>query len=454
MRRWPSIILLVAALMLLLGAGAQHSSLIRMRAEHHLDAAAPLENAPPLMVFSTVVLAGFRGLLADVLWLRISYLQDEGRFFELVQLSDWIAKLEPRCAEIWTFHAWNMAYNVSAMMPEEEDRWRWVRHGIHLLRDEGIVYNPADPDVFWELGWLFQHKIGGKTDKANVYYKRRWAEQMTDLFHGSGPDYTTLAADTGTVTRLVDDYKLVPEYMEAVDAEFGPLDWRLPASHAIYWAWRGRRAAGDEGSLRCDRMIFQNMAATFLQGQLVSVPEKDLFMTAPRIELLPKARQAYEQALTRHGGHPSVLSAYAYFIKDAILTLSAFNQKDDAEALYDVLRERMPTPEWEPPFETFVAKAMTDSIGRLTTAKALSLVQGLLFQSLVRQAAGETERAAQTEALALRHWNACLNRLSADAHERLDLPTLEDLRWLAFEHAVRELPEESHANLPINPEWP
>ena len=74
-----------------------------------------------------VPIGGFRGILADVLWMRAGTLQDEGRYFELVQLSDWIAKLQPRVPAIWAYHAWNMAYNLSALMPTPAERWRWVR---------------------------------------------------------------------------------------------------------------------------------------------------------------------------------------------------------------------------------------------------------------------------------------------------------------------------------------
>lgn len=87
------------------------------------------------MAFTTVALGGFRGIIADMLWMRASELQNEGKFFELAQLADWITKLEPRFPTVWAFHAWNMAYNISVLFPDPEDRWRWVQQGIRLLRD-------------------------------------------------------------------------------------------------------------------------------------------------------------------------------------------------------------------------------------------------------------------------------------------------------------------------------
>src|SRR6266853_1021609 len=115
---------------------------MQIAAHLHQSRGEPLENSPPLVAFTTVALGGFRGIIADVLWLRATELQKDGKYFELVQLADWITKLEPRFAQVWAFHAWNMAYNVSVLFNDPPDRWRWVRQGIVLLRDEGLKYNP------------------------------------------------------------------------------------------------------------------------------------------------------------------------------------------------------------------------------------------------------------------------------------------------------------------------
>ena len=39
----------------------------------------PLENAPPMLAFTTVALGGFRGLISNALWMRANELQQEGR---------------------------------------------------------------------------------------------------------------------------------------------------------------------------------------------------------------------------------------------------------------------------------------------------------------------------------------------------------------------------------------
>ena len=254
-----SIIIAFLALACLWLAGTRHATLVAMRAEHRLDAFAPLENAPPLMTFTTVVLGGFRGILSDILWLRISHLQDRGRYIEVVQLSDWVTKLEPHATAVWDFHSWNMAYNISVMMPDPEDRWRWVRSGLHLLRDEGLLYNPGDPRLYSTLGWLYQHKIAGTSDAAHLYYKARLAEEMTELFGGGRPDYGALSAEALRAMR--DVHKLDPAIMQTLDELYGPLDWRRAETHALYWAYRGLQVAGDREAEACKRMISQCLEA-------------------------------------------------------------------------------------------------------------------------------------------------------------------------------------------------
>ena len=173
---------LIAACMAL--AGRINLALLAFRTEARMTSAPPLINAPPLMVFTTVALGGFRGILADALWLRVAALQEEGRYFEIAQLSDWIAKLEPHVDAAWTYHAWNMAYNISYLFQTPEDKWRWVQNGIKLLRDEGLVYNPNSPYIYRELGYIYQFKIGNIFDKAHWYYKFQLALEMESLMPG------------------------------------------------------------------------------------------------------------------------------------------------------------------------------------------------------------------------------------------------------------------------------
>ena len=228
-------ILILAATVALTLAGALNVRLLEQRTEKHLTQAPPTQNMPPAVAFTTVALGGFRGILADVLWMRAGTLQDEGRYFELVQLSDWIAKLQPRSPAIWAYHAWNMAYNLSALMADPAEKWRWVRNGIALLRDEGMVANPGSARLHQELAWLFLHKLGTDYDSAAGTYRAQWAAEV----------------DSGAVP-------LDPALVRQIETEIAPLDWHTPQAQAIYWAMRGLPfARTDFEDLSLRRLVYQ-----------------------------------------------------------------------------------------------------------------------------------------------------------------------------------------------------
>ena len=242
MKKALAILLSAAALV---GAGRLNVELLHQRATAHLTQAPPTQNMPPAVAFTTVALGGFRGILADVLWMRAGTLQDEGRYFELVQLSDWIAKLQPRSPVVWAYHAWNMAYNVSALMSDPAEKWRWVHNGIVLLRDEGMVYNPGSPRLHQELAWLFLHKLGSDSDADAGYYRTRWAAEV----------------DSGAVA-------LDPALVRKIETEIAPLDWHTPQAQAIYWAMAGLPfARSDFDDLALRRMVYQALLQRLALGE-------------------------------------------------------------------------------------------------------------------------------------------------------------------------------------------
>ncbi|MDO8303162.1 MAG: hypothetical protein Q7T18_07970, partial [Sedimentisphaerales bacterium] len=138
---------------------------------------------PPSLAFVSVAMGAFRGLLVDVLWMRMDKLKEQGQFFDAKQTAEWITTLQPRFAEVWDFQAWNMAYNISVAMPATQpaERWRWVKNGYELLRDQAIVKNPRNIGLYRSLGWIFLHKMGGSTDDVHKYYKLQLALAMRPL---------------------------------------------------------------------------------------------------------------------------------------------------------------------------------------------------------------------------------------------------------------------------------
>ena len=170
---------------LLIAAGMQLDPINRRRQDMGLIIDTP-ENIPPSLAFATIATGAFRGLVVDVLWMRADKLKDEGQFFDARQLAEWITILQPRFASVWEFHAWNMAYNISVAIPatQPDQRWRWVRNGYELLRDEAIdKYKLKNITLYREMARIFQHKISGVSDDAHKFYKLQLAMSMEPLLH-------------------------------------------------------------------------------------------------------------------------------------------------------------------------------------------------------------------------------------------------------------------------------
>ncbi len=460
MKKKQLILLILAALLGLWGAARMHEHLWDYRARHQLLPAAPLENAPPIMAFTTVALGGFRGLIADLLWLRTIRLQQEGRIFEIAQLADWITKLEPHFTTVWAFQAWNMAYNISVLFPDAENRWRWVNNGIRLLRDEGLRYNPRDANLYKELGWLYQHKMGYIMDSAPPFYKLKLAETMQAVLHGAQLEKQPKDTD---LQRLREELKLDPARMRQLDAEYGPFDWRLPETHALYWAWRGRQAtpstsgapgtpgapgAPDTPGVRaCDQMMLQCLAAAFRQGRLDFDPAIDLYVTTPRLDLLPQVMKAYEQAIARYAGNVRYdvrffRSVYANFLGEAIIILHSYGCDAQAREIYQQVLRQYPDFDRTISYADFISTnfvAMQKNAGDLPPPDAVAVVEGLLFQACRWKAAGDLANATEDERRARAFRDIYMQaRASEDHRLRTGLLELDMLRRQAERRAQEE----------------
>lgn len=142
------------------------------------------EGGKPTYAVLAAGLGSFKGLAVNALWYRAEMEKRAGRYAEANNLAEWITELQPRFPQVWAFHSWNLAYNISVGTYTPQERWDWVHKGITLLRDEGIAYNPNAVQLYRELGWLWFHKVGGTADDLNWYYKNQVAQEWQELLGG------------------------------------------------------------------------------------------------------------------------------------------------------------------------------------------------------------------------------------------------------------------------------
>lgn len=413
------------------------------------------EEGDPPQVGLGIAMGAFRGLFVNMLWMRANDLKEEGKYYEAMELARAITRLQPRFNQVWVFHAWNMAYNISVTTQTKEERWQWVNNGIRLLRDEGLRYNPNDMLIHKELSWIFLHKVGGYTDDANGFYKRELAGEWTEVL-GQPPTPTpeilrdkdaaveayvawlqpiadapdtiegaiertpevanliqrirdaggridqrllafhafftamdasgrrglyesqmaerektvvAIAADPALADAwatllahlrkrvLIDRYNMEPDRMIRYTEKYGPIDWRHPAAHSLYWAVRGVEQGLDRATeanrkdwdfVNTDRMVIQSVQELYRCGELYfgylefrtgtyamwdAVPNVHFFDTYGNILLELYQRSWAEKNRVGGTAFSFYAAGYENFLKDGVRFYYRRGQRDKAEEI-------------------------------------------------------------------------------------------------------------------------
>lgn len=452
--RFKKAIQLVLAVALLIGVAQVQSLMNRDRDHLGLTHAEALENAPPVLAFTTVALGGFRGLISNLLWMRASELQDEDKFFEMMQLADWITKLEPHFPQVWVFQGWNMAYNISVKFKDYSDRWRWLKGGIELLRDEGLKYNPNDVIIYRELAWFFQHKLGANLDDANMYYKQQWADEMAavfgkmkaanfeELINPQTDDQKKRAA------LLRDKYKMDPVFMKQVDERYGPLEWRLPEAHAIYWAALGLdEAAKHPGKVNKDeliqlrRVIYQTMLLAFQRGRLEINPFDKVFDLGPNLDIIPNVSHAYEEQMREDPEEKNKMeTGHRNFLRQAIYSLYVNNRinspaSNNAAFWFKYLGEMYPNKTIidgdfnsyprNVTLDQYAVSCIQTDISETSRDRVKTAIEGLLRSAYLDLVLDRDDRYAGFCLLAQKIWATYESKIAKERESAIGLPTIK-----------------------------
>lgn len=432
-RFYKPTLLLVAALAFTVNFFNQRS-LNSKRAELGLTRVTPLENAPPVLAFSTVALGGFRGLIVNFLFVRSNQLQLEGRFFETMTLGDWITKLQPTFTPVWRFQAWNMAFNISKTFEDPNDRFRWVWAGIKLLRDEGLRYNPTDAGMYRELGQIFYTKIGRFTETTHFQYKRIFVAWMDDVFPDGRPDYEKLGNPQNDEERRMKDllenmFNMDLEYVRKTDEEFGPLDWRLPETHAIYWCVMGLDKSQSGDPMVLYRVIWQSMKLAFERGTLNINPHDGRPEFSPNIDIVEKVNLTYEKIkhlLPEKADY--VARGQEFFLHDAIYFLFLHGREEEANTWYQYLKSAKFKADYtwvrDMPLQEFVMLRIQQQVNSTTPYKTKGVIEAYIQNFYYELAMGNNKKAEKNALFA--------KKLHDLYHKRFSNTTLKVQRLSEF----------------------
>jgi hypothetical protein len=474
-----------------------------------------VEGLSPGVVLATTALGSLRGIIVDVVWIRMEALKQEGKFFEIVQLSDLACRLAPNFSDVWDFSAWNMAYNVSVQIPDYVERWLWVKAGLDLLRDQGIPNNPTEPRLYFSLAWTYFHKVGEYLDDAHFFYKEKFGGDMHEVLGGSGsreelarfagapktkeellkndivrafyerslaagfdplredpaegnidffkwvrrPD--SISEDARKIledeqnkyalekiadfarARRLEKLRLDPGKMIALVDKYGPLDWRGPYAHSIYWATEGMRVAeeykahvaerrkkwgiaaptkaewkiatpeGAYNEINYDRIVYWSLQylvtrGRFMfnnKGQMLASLGPDYRFTKAMIDQFEMVIPKYEHSERFAEG---TQDAYENFLRTVSTEFFYRGDRIKSEEYYGRLLAMTTKAEYKVPYDEYIIREAEAYVSSLNPDEARNLVSSLLTQCFFYLGCNEDERATAMDTYAktvISKWN-------------------------------------------------
>lgn len=117
-------------------------------------------------------LAGFREMIAGILWVRADTYFEEGNYDAILPIVRLVTILDPRQIDVYSTGMWHIAYNFTDEQ-SRSDR-RYIPSAL-ALGSEGAKANDYTYELFFETGWIWYHKIDDVYDKA-VYW---WEQAAT-----------------------------------------------------------------------------------------------------------------------------------------------------------------------------------------------------------------------------------------------------------------------------------
>lgn len=192
-------------------------------------------------------------------------------------------------------------------------------------------------------------------------------------------------------TRLNMDTRVMLE----LSRRFGPIDWRLPQAHGVYWGWQGQRVYErvdpDGTNLRYERMIYFSLILLAHQGD-ATPGHGGLVVSRPNPAFVENVIDYMDERIRHHGqktGVGGMLSSLENFMRTTVFNYYFMDEPVRARAMQERLAYMTGNPAYEGSLDRFLRTHIADYVDGLPPDRLLSLVQNLGNQSYIALARGE-----------------------------------------------------------------
>jgi len=159
---------------------------------------------------------------------------------------------------------------------------------------------------------------------------------------------------------LLDHFNMDPAYMVKFMRDYGPLDWRSPACHSLYWAAVGverglsRRDQHDFDRINTDRVLFHSEQALKRGGRVYFDFITKEITFGPDLRYVPFYEKVFvlmsERLVQNESDNPiTFIDGYRNFLIDAVREYYMFGEYEKAQEVYDRLRNDEKFFQWDKP---------------------------------------------------------------------------------------------------------
>jgi hypothetical protein len=293
--------------------------------------------------------------------------------------------------------------------------------------------------------------MGANLDDAHMYYKQMWANEMSSILGTNNTKvnwdaliHPTTEAELQRTTLLTNKYKMDPKFMKEVNGHYGPLEWRLPEAHAIYWAALGlekaklnERKINPEELITLRRVIYQSMQLSFQRGRLVPNKFQKKFEFGPNLDIIPKVSAAYEQQMAEdEKDRDHIGKGHKNFLKDAIYFLYANNREKDAAYWFKYMRQKYPDAlPAKQTLDEYAVSRVQEEVGDKSPDRTEAMLEGMLASAFYSWAIDQDDRAEALDRLAKRVWTRFQSEVSG-SEGRVGLRPLNDIKKVILDRLL------------------
>jgi len=232
---------------------------------------------------------------------------------------------------------------------------------------------------------------------------------------------------------LRDKYKMDRALMQEVDQLYGPLEWRLPEAHAIYWATLGLKNSKEKDLITIRRVIYQCMLQSIIRGRILFFDAEGLPVTAPNLDRVALANDTYLRLSEEDKEQPHAIKiAHRNFLREMIYHFYTHGREGEAEKWFKLFRASYPEQiRGNPTMEEFALERFVTNIEDLSGDRIMVVLSGLIHQHYLSLAVDDDQRAGGFLRMAEQVYKYNDHRIRL-RRKPLTIPPLDELKqtWL------------------------